>query len=226
MKIQQMALFLGAALFVLVGLAACQSEGAAFKHFAKAPINGIVYDFDNKPCPNVTVRLNDKFVIRTDINGRFTFLGMPPGTYTLQLDKQGYESLKLDFDFYSRSRVLYAKMISLKSLMRRVEQATAGKKWSEAELLLARAVTIDPDDPTVLYLEAILSLYRGKVEEAVGILKGILEQGYSNSTILLSLADIYQYRLNDPDQAREYLAACLYIKENPEIRTRYEKLVQ
>ena len=45
MKIQQMALFLGAALFVLVGLAACQSEGAAFKHFAKAPINGIVYDF-------------------------------------------------------------------------------------------------------------------------------------------------------------------------------------
>lgn len=226
MNIQRMSRFLGMAVIVMVGLAGCQSEGEALKHFAKAPINGMVYDFDNKPCPNVTVRLNDKFVIRSDINGRFTFLGMPPGPYTLQLDKQGYESLKLEIDFHSRSQVLYAKMISLRSLIRRVERATAEKKWSEAESLLTRAVAIDPDDPTVLYLKATLALYRGKVEEAAGILKGILERGHSNATILLSLADIYQYRLNDPAQAREYLAAYLFIKENPEIRRRYEKLVR
>ena len=226
MNIQRISLFLGTALFVLIGLAACQSEGEALKHFAKAPINGMVYDFDNRPCSNVTVRLNDKFVIRTDINGRFTFLGMPPGTYALQLDKQGFESLKLDFDFHSRSQVLYAKMISLQSLIHRVEQATAEKKWSEAESQLTRAVAIDPDDLAVLYLKATLALYRGNVEEAARILKGILGRGHSNTTIFLSLADIYQYRLNDPNQAREYLAAYLFIEENPEIRRRYEKLAQ
>ena len=226
MNIQRMSLFLGVTVIVLVGLAACQSEGEALKHFTKAPINGMVYDFDNRPCPNVTVRLNDKFVIRTDINGRFTFLGMPPGLYNLQLDKQGYESLKLDFDFHSRSQVLYAKMISLQSLIRTVEQATAEKKWGEAESLLTRAVAIDPDDPTVLYLKATLALYRGKVEDAAEILKGILERGHSDTTILLSLADIYQYRLNDPAQAGKYLAAYLFIKENPEIRRRYEQLLQ
>jgi len=226
MKIQRMSLFFGTAIIVLVGLAACQSEGEALKHFAKAPINGMVYDFDNRPCPNVTVRLNDKFVIRTDINGRFTFLGMPPGTYALQLDKQGYESLKLDFDFHSRSQVLYVKMISLKTLIHRVGQATAEKKWSEAESTLTRAEFIDPDDPTVLYLKATLALYRGKVEDAAEILKGIIELGHSNATIFLSLADIYQYRMNDPNQAREYLAAYLFIEENPDIRRRYEKLVQ
>ncbi len=217
-------LLLVAALCVLSGLLACQSEGDDLKHFATAPINGIVYDFENRPCPNVTVKLNDKFVIRTDINGRFTFLRMPPGAYSLTFEKQGYESLAIEFDFRSRAQVLYAKIISLKALVLRAEEALAEKKWSETESLLVRAKAIDSENPTVQYLEATLALFQGRVEEATQLLKTMLEQGHSNTTILLSLADIYQYRLDDPNQARQYLAAYLSIEENPEIRKRYEKL--
>jgi len=226
MKIRYAFVLVAMALFFAVFLIACQSEGEALKHFEKAPINGMVYDYENSPCSNVIVKLNGKHVIRTDINGRFTFLGMPPGTYGLWFEKQGYESLELAFDFHSRSQVLYVKMMSLKILIQRIEKATTDKHWKEAESLLLRAMIIDRENPTVHYLKATLALYRGEAEEAARILRGIIESGYSDTTILVSLADIYQYRLNDPERAKEYLAAYLYIQEDPEIRKRYEQLGQ
>ncbi len=94
-----------------------------FKKIEQAPLNGMVYDYDNRPVSDVAVVLDEKWKIETDINGRFSFPLVEPGDYTLELEKEGYEPLERTFHFHSRTQVFYIKIVPLDQLSRRIETA-------------------------------------------------------------------------------------------------------
>ena len=210
---------------VLLLLLACQTqEPLALKQFEQAPLNGMVYDYDNRPCARVTVVLDQKWKVETDINGRFYFPPIEAGDYTLMFEKKDYEPVELSFHFHSRMQVFYVKMISIDQLGRKIENAISYKRWKEADALIKRALKIVPDDPVTQYLKASLELKRGNFESAAETILAILDTGHNDLVLLLSLADLYQHKLGNPAAARQWLHRYLQAKEDPEIRKRYEGL--
>ena len=75
-----------------------------------------------------------------------------------------------------------------------------------------------------MYLRAVYFLKRENTEEAIGLLEKIRAQGQKAPAILLSLADIYQYRLQDLPRAISYLRQFLDAEDNPEVRARLTEL--
>ena len=59
---------------------------------------------------------------------------------------------------------------------------------------------------------------------AYQVLNGILEKGYHEPYVYLSLADIYQYQLNDPEKAVFYVEEFLKLKRNREVEKRLDSL--
>jgi len=63
-----------------------------------------------------------------------------------------------------------------------------------------------------------------KPEEAVKILNKILDKGYSEPVVYITLADIYQYRINDTKKALSSLEKYLQIQRNNKVEKRLEAL--
>jgi tetratricopeptide (TPR) repeat protein len=201
----------------------CQGNPNA-RAFDSAVFNGMVYDYRSVPCAGVTVTLDEQWVIRTDVNGRFIFADVEAGEHRLSLQKPGYETVDIVFVFESMSQVFYIKMVSQRTLLEWTEQAISSKEWRKAGQLIERALAIDDTEPAVHYLRAILAIHRDEPKAALEILEELLGKGYVELSILLSIADIYQYQLGEPRSARKYLARYLEIKEDPQVRERYEGL--
>ena len=60
--------------------------------------------------------------------------------------------------------------------------------------------------------------------QAISLLQRILVRGQRAPAVLLSLADIYQYRLKDPQQAILFLKEYLRAEDDPDIRARLTEL--
>src|SRR4029079_17156845 len=55
-------------------------------------ITGVVRDSAGSPWPNVTVRLTGTdYTARTEASGRFRLDSLPPGTFTLAVEDEGYQ---------------------------------------------------------------------------------------------------------------------------------------
>ncbi|HEB11954.1 MAG TPA: carboxypeptidase regulatory-like domain-containing protein [Spirochaetales bacterium] len=118
---------------IVIGLALSFSscltkDRAASMEFAKAPLFGMVYDFDNQPCSGALIVLDDEEGPQTDINGRFVIGYLPSGEHKVQVKKEGYEELTANFKFSSKNQVLYLKLISFTQLLRKTEYALEKKR--------------------------------------------------------------------------------------------------
>ncbi len=56
-------------------------------------ISGIVKDKDGNAIANATVTLSNGMTTTTDVNGRFEFTAVPSGTYTLNVTKDGFQTI-------------------------------------------------------------------------------------------------------------------------------------
>ncbi len=214
---------------IVIGLALSFSscltkDRAASMEFAKAPLFGMVYDFDNQPCSGALIVLDDEEGPQTDINGRFVIGYLPSGEHKVQVKKEGYEELTANFKFSSKNQVLYLKLISFTQLLRKTEYALEKKRLKETGELIKRVEAINADDPVAMYLKAVYLLECRKPEEAVIILNKILAKGYSEPVVYITLADIYQYRIDDTKKAISNLEKYLQIQRNNEVENRLEAL--
>ena len=209
----------------LLALTGCQTKGPALEGaFDSAPVSGIIFDQDNRPCSNVIITLQEDRYAKSDVTGRFVFLTVPPGDYSIVFEKEGYETIAVPFPFYSRTQVLYVKMTSLDQLISLAETAIEDRKWRKAEEYLARADIIDPEDPLVLYVKGVLAFRIGDTEAAIALLKLLVAAPYPEPVALLSLADIYQYELQDSEKAMEYLQRFIGIQGDSQAEQRLRDL--
>src|SRR6185436_15194083 len=75
------------------------SAGAAVAKLQTGSLYGIVLDPERSPLPGATVTLSGIGAPQTqlsDAQGRFRYVGLPPGTYSLQAHRDGFSPLEVD----------------------------------------------------------------------------------------------------------------------------------
>jgi len=208
-------------LILALSLSSCVSyQERRLREFNRAPLVGMVYDQEQKPCAAAQITVDGKEGPRSDINGRFVIDALERGDHQIGVSKEGFEPLKTKVSFVDRTQVLYLRVVSFSQLLRQAEEALGRGRFQEADGLLRRAEALDPEDPVGLYLRAVYFLRLEDVQQAIGLLQKILARGQRLPAVLLSLADIYQYRLQDPAQAAYYLREYLRAEDDPGIRAR------
>jgi tetratricopeptide (TPR) repeat protein len=194
------------------------------REFDRAPLAGMVYDWEQKPCPGAQLVVDGADGPRTDLDGRFVVGSLPRGEHTVRVVKPGFEPLEASISFVDRGQVLYLRVASHAQLVRAAEDALERRKMGEADALLARAEAVDADDPVGLYLRAIYHLNAGSVESAVAVLERMLAATIEQPAVYLALADIHQHRRGDPAAAAVYLREYLARVNDPDARARLEDL--
>jgi tetratricopeptide (TPR) repeat protein len=216
---------LGLALCMMVSFTSCKSlSNNNPVTFDKAPLLGMVYDYDNAACAGVTVSINGKPVATSDIDGRFFIPDLDRGEHIIELAKRDYESSTTVIDYESKSQVLYLKILSFDELLVQAQDALEAQKKADAESLLQRAEKVRLGDPEAQYFRALL-LYREKrYDDAVEELENLIDNDNRDPYVYLFLADIYQYNLNDIKAAKVALTEFLTRIEDTDIRKRFEAL--
>ena len=196
------------------------------REFQVAPLFGMVYDYEQKPCQAAAILVDGEQRAQTDINGRFVLGDLSRGEHRIGVRKPGFEDLEVSVQFLNRDQILYLRVISLRQLLEQAENALGKKRLAETVALLARAERIDAGDPVELYLKALYLLETGAAREAAEVLESLVGSGHREAILYLSLADIYQHRLQDRPRAAAALRAYLELQNDPEVQARLEALSQ
>ena len=91
-------------LFFTITVISCKTAELGFK---VVDINGMIYDFGNRPVAFCEVSLGRRFKSTSDINGRFTFSRVPYGKYILTGHKNGFESYSEEVTVKQKGQIVY-----------------------------------------------------------------------------------------------------------------------
>ncbi|RPJ06949.1 MAG: hypothetical protein EHM28_08880 [Spirochaetaceae bacterium] len=192
--------------------------------FTQAHLEGMIYDNHNNPCAGARISADNGPAFVSDVNGRFTLYNLSRGIHEIAVVKKEYETSSFSVEFLSRTQVLYVKMFSQSQLLELAETALDGRKLGEADEFLKRAEAIDKEVPVLLYLKSVLELKRDNYDDALSLLKQLVQMGYTFPPVFLSMADIYEYKLKDIPNAISALKNYLNLVENPAVRERLSHL--
>ena len=143
-------------LAISISLSNCITNKAErLQDFEEAFLFGMIYDYDNQPCPGALIIVDGEEGPATDINGRFAIVSLTKGEHRIRIKKEGYEELSVIFEFISKDQVLYLKIISYNQLLRQIEHSLERKRLKDVEELIRRAEAVTPDDPVGMYLKAV-----------------------------------------------------------------------
>jgi predicted Zn-dependent protease len=132
--------------------------------------------------------------------------------------------LTISYDYIDKSHILYLKMISFNQLLRFAEESLEENKYYEADKYLLRAEVIKTGNPVAIYLRALYYIEVDNMDKAVSLLQNAISEGNIQPVFYLTLADIYQYKLNDIPSAITELEKYLLHADSPEVKQRLELL--
>jgi hypothetical protein len=208
----------------LIFFTGCKSS-IKTRDFDKSTLYGMLYDYDNKPCFGAEIYVDEsEEAVQTDISGRFILVDLKKGTHQITVKLDNYEELSISYDYIDKTHILYLKIISFNQLLRFAEESLEGKKYYETDDYLTRAEAIQTDNPVAVYLRALYFIETNKIDEAVNLLQKSVSAGNNQPVFYLTLADIYQYRLNDIPSAISQLEKYLKRVDDPEVMQRLEQL--
>lgn len=143
-------------------------------------INGMVYDFDNRPVAGYHLKLNDDLEVVTDITGRFTFEKVKLGEYLLTGESSRYETYEGKIIIYDQDQVIYLRIPSFSQLINLTDKALEENNLQEAEGFLKRAAAMNIQDIDVMIYEAVLAYRYYNIEQAIRKIEQIKVNGYRN----------------------------------------------
>ncbi len=208
--------------FLLIGCATIPEPDVS----GALPVHGLVYDYDNLPVPAAVLRIDGKRSALSDVNGRFVSPPIPPGTYDIEVSRDGYETKTVRLEYSHPNQILYAKLYSAEQLLSLAEKALERRDWEAASSLLERAQAVRPGDAAAGYLRAIISFRKGDHGRAQEELGRLLLQGTGDPFIHLFLADLLQYRLGKAEEALEHLDRFLASRCDPDVEARRTALAE
>ncbi|MDR1105019.1 MAG: hypothetical protein LBL44_01555 [Treponema sp.] len=160
-----------ALLFVL-----CSCKTAEFG-YTVIDLNGMVYDFANKPVPNYLVTVGEKNVSVTDINGRFVMEKIALGVYPIKGEKEGFEPFAETLDIFDRGQIVYIRVPSSGQLLELADVALSKNRLDEAEAYLKRAWDIGDITAELLMYYAAVKFRQGLYDEAIVRLQSAVNRG-------------------------------------------------
>ena len=66
----------------------CGSFDTNETDFAKAHLEGMIYDYHNNPCAGVEISVDNTPASVSDVNGRFTLYNLSRGNHTVRISKK------------------------------------------------------------------------------------------------------------------------------------------
>ncbi len=204
-------------------LAGCTSAPIS-SDFSVAPLDGKVFDFDNTPCADVLVTIDDTMTVRSDINGRIWFPALGKGKHVIKTRKENYEDYTETFTFLNRNQVIWLRIISLNQLEKEIDKAFEDKKWDDVRATIDRALEVKKDAPVIMFYQALYYIRNGWFEQAMGVLETITTNGYNEPIVFLAMADTAEYKLRNKDLAITYLRKYLDLKTDDNALKRLQDL--
>jgi hypothetical protein len=157
--------------FVIIALSAVSCKTAEFG-YRVFDINGMVYDFSNRPVANCEISMGVRGLSSTsDINGRFAIPRVPMGKYTLTANKDGYESYSEDFFIRQRGQIFYVRLPSQNQLLDLVDEALTVNNFPLAEEMAERAYHVDPNNIEAIFYFATVKYKRQDYGGAMALLE-------------------------------------------------------
>jgi tetratricopeptide (TPR) repeat protein len=184
-------------IILTLGFSSCQT-GKPIKRLSKEGfLHAMIYDHENIPVSNVTVYINGKKTVESDIQGRFVLESVKKGEHTIKLTKKGYEELVGTFQ-YEPMNVLYFKMINTQQLAVLAENAIDLAEYTEAEDYINRILAIEPNRQDILFLKSINYYLQRKYQEALTILEEQIRQGNHDPSVVKLIEKIRQTEATPP----------------------------
>jgi len=163
--------------FMIIALSAVSCKTAEFG-YRVFDINGMVYDFSNRPVASCEISLGRRGLTGTsDINGRFSIPRVPLGNYTLTVQKDGYEKYAEKFLIKQRGQIIYVRLPSQNQLLDLVDEALAANNFLLAEEMAERAYQIDPNNTETLFYFATVKYKRRDYDGALAFLEAAVNLG-------------------------------------------------
>ena len=163
--------------FVIIALSAVSCKTAEFG-YRVFDINGMVYDFSNRPVANCEISMGIRGLSGTsDINGRFTIHRVPMGKHTLTAYKDGYERYSEDFVIKQRGQIFYVRLPSQNQLLDLVDEALTANNLLLAEEMAERAYQVDPNSIEALFYFATVKYKRQDYGGALALLEAAWNLG-------------------------------------------------
>ena len=158
-------------LLAVIALSAVSCKTAEFG-YRVFDINGMVYDFSNRPVADCDISLGIRGLTGTsDINGRFSIPRVPIGNHTLTVFKNGYEKYSEDFLIKQRGQIIYVRIPSQNQLLDLVDGALAANNFLLAEEMAERAWRLDPNNIETLFYFAAVKYKQRDYDEAMALLE-------------------------------------------------------
>jgi hypothetical protein len=198
--------------------------------YGKVDLNGMIYSKEGLPVQNARLTVDNGMTVLSDFHGRFTFIGLTAGEHAISVTCPGYERYDSVFTFTSPTENLYVSVTSYDELLAAAEKALQEKKWASADSLTARAIAVEPATARGLFLKACALAAAQRTdrdpEQARAILLALAPDARSKPEILLFLADLCQYDLNDAPSAATYLTQYLALKGDTVAEERLKSLAR
>jgi len=160
--------------FVALMAFSCKTAEFGFKVI---DVNGMVYDFSNRPVAHCEISLGKKYKSSTDINGRFSLPKVPVGAYTVTGHKKTFESYSDEVVIKDKGQIIYIRMPSQNQLLNLADEALVTNNLATAEEMLERAYLIDKNNIEMLFYYATVNFRQHKYNQAIQLLESAKELG-------------------------------------------------
>ncbi len=153
-------------------------------------VNGMVYDFENRPVPGYEVRLDEKRSSVTDITGRFTIGKVPVGAYQIQGTAVNYEAYGGELVLGDKRQIVYIRVPSAIQLLDLADKALTENRIEDARKYVERAESTGILTTEFLFYKAVVSFRSGDYPASLAIVDRIVSMGISDSYIIKFQADL------------------------------------
>lgn len=189
------------------------------------PLNGMIYDNDNKPVNDCSIMIDGKLRAQSDVYGRFSLSGLRKNDkHTVSVEKQGFEKIEIDLVYSDPTQILYIHMFSSSQLLAEAEKSLKNNDLGIAENFISRAESIKADSSITGYLRAVVLYQRKQYKECTALLSTLLDNNKNQPFVYLFLADVNQYQLDDSVATIQYLKQYLELKRDPDVEERLRSL--
>ena len=145
--------------------------------FETIDVNGMVYDFSNRPISNCEISLGRRYSSSTDINGRFSIPKVPVGTYTLTGYKKSYENYMDEVLIKDKGQIIYIRIPSQNQLLNLTDEALSANNLAAAGEMAERAYQIDRNNIETLFYCAAIQFRQREYGQAIQSLETARDLG-------------------------------------------------
>lgn len=158
--------------------------------YEKISINGMVYDFSNRPVSNYSIIIDDEPSSITDINGRFAISKIKRGNYKIRGTGKEYEEYQSEISIYAPDQIIYIRVPSYKQLIELADNALMNNQIRDANSYILRAYDIGIINTELLFYAAIVKFRMNDYSGAIYYLELAIASGIDDDYMRMFYDDL------------------------------------